>query len=104
MDSDQNESVENNQTRCPLCDRGTVAPKPDSPHKGLPHCDRCGAVEIKPGSWVYECAKCSAHVMELHGIPVPHLCSLCWATLLYKQRQRGQVCGLCRQPRAACCC
>jgi hypothetical protein len=88
-------------TLCPLCG-GKVHPKGDEPHQGLPRCGRCGAVKIKPGTWVYECVKCRERVTELHGYMVPHLCKECFDRTVEYQEAAGFVCNECGKAQIDC--
>jgi DNA-directed RNA polymerase subunit RPC12/RpoP len=90
-----------NQNQCPLCG-GKVYPKPDEPHKGLPRCGHCGAVEIDEGMFVYECEKCGSRGIRLYGLMIPHLCKECLDALVERQRAQGYVCNRCGQPFILC--
>lgn len=87
--------------RCPLCD-GRVLPKAGRPHDGLPRCQRCGAIEIEPSTWVYECEKCRKRGTELHGYMVPHLCQECFERVVKFQTASGLTCPQCGKARIAC--
>jgi len=80
-----------------------VHPKREAPYEGLPRCEAHGCILID-GEWAFECSECKARTDKLHGLFIPYLCKECYDALIEHQRATGNVCGLCGQPRAMCCC
>lgn len=101
--------MQRNDLQCPLprCqewgktyNRGTVYEQ-----SGEIRCEGCGAV-YRDGKWLSVCSTCNKDVPqgELVGLFVPHNCKDCQTVLVAKQREAGQVCRMCRQVWAQCCC
>lgn len=68
-------------------------------------CEQCGAVHY-PDGWKSVCEKCKRDVLpgELVGLFVPHLCKECEKAVADEDVKRGNICGMCREPRSRCCC
>jgi hypothetical protein len=72
---------------------------------GVTRCEACGGHfpdESKPP--VLTCRKCKKVVDRLTGLFVPHTCLECADKERARQRDSGDVCSMCRQPRFDCCC
>jgi hypothetical protein len=73
--------------------------------KSVAYCEACGAY-TDGLIWKSECSQCKKEVKagELVGLFVPHSCKDCMEITREKQRKAGQVCRMCRQVYADCCC
>lgn len=94
---------------CPHC-AGTVAKYGELYHRVYSRdggwlCEQCGGI-LKDGKWGYQCESCKSEVAPgaLFGLFVPRKCATCESALAKQERDRGSVCGMCRQPDSRCCC
>jgi len=106
-------SPEKHETHCPNPQCADIVASHGEPyHRVYPshdkdyvaRCEQCGGRLTHDGKWVYICVTCNKEVDELFGLFVPHNCKECQQNLLDEQRRSGNICGMCRQPRALCCC
>jgi len=53
-----------------------------------------------------KCTVCGIEVDygKLYGLFVPYACINCWTKIVDDAKRRGDICGLCHEPRPACCC